>query len=611
MSQLTDLSVWVGGAAGDGIASSGESFVKACARSGYHVFAYNSYQSVIRGGHVCMHVRVGQQKVYTQGEQLHYLLALNQDTAQRYAKRIQPGGVLLYNRDKFQVDPKSVPAGVQAIGLPVMELVGNQLMQNIALMGALFGLLGLDPSQYKGLIKERFGKKGEQIVATNLSAFDKGAEYAKANSKAVTIAIAKSDGKRRLVASGNTLIGFGAIAAGCKFYSAYPMTPASSILHYLVKQGVRAGVLVKQAEDEIAVINMAIGAAHAGVRAMCGTSGGGFALMTEAVGEAAMTETPVVVVEVQRGGPSTGLPTKTEQADLFQLLGSSQGDFPKVILAPRTLTECYQLTIDAFNLAERYQVPVLLTSDLYLSERNETLDGLNITNVKIDRGQIVTEVNGGPYRRFKLTPNGVSPRLFPGTPGTTYVTATDEHDEDGVVISDVFTNPAMRVKMMDKRMKKLDFILKDMPDPQLEGPADADITLVGFGSTHAVMTEAREALAREGVKVNVLAPVALWPFKADAVKAILSKAKMTLGVEANYTGQFAKLVRMETGIALQHRLQKYDGEPFEPGQVITHIKQLLAKKPKEPTVASLVSDEGLPPDFSPIAAPGSEAVRVH
>jgi len=606
-----DLSVWVGGAAGDGIASSGESFVKACARTGYHVFAYNSYQSVIRGGHVCMHVRVGQQKVYTQGEDLHYLLALNQDTVARYGKRVQKGGAVLYNRDKFEVKPEQVAPGVQAIGLPVMELVGNQLMQNIALMGALFALLGLDPAQFKGLIKERFGKKGEQIVATNIAAFDKGAEFAKANAKLETIRIGKSDGKRRLVASGNSLIGFGAIAAGCKFYAAYPMTPASSILHYLVKQGVRAGMLVKQAEDEIAVINMAIGAGHAGVRSMCGTSGGGFALMTEAIGEAAMTETPVVIAEVQRGGPSTGLPTKTEQADLFQLLGSSQGDFPKVILAPRSLAECYTMTIEAFNLAERYQVPVLVTSDLYLSERNETLDGLDITHVKIDRGQAVSEVNGAPYRRFKLTPNGVSPRVVPGTPGATYVAATDEHDEDGVVISDVFTNPAVRVKMMDKRMRKMDFIAKELPDPELEGPADAPLTLVGWGSTHAVLTEAREALQKEGIAVNVFAPRYLCPFKAEAAKKLLERAKMTLAVEANYTGQIAKLIRMETGVTIQHHLHKYDGEPFEPGQVISHIKQLLAKKPTQSTTASVQSDEGLPPDFSPIAMPGSEAVRVH
>ena len=610
--QATALSVWVAGAAGDGIAASGESFAKACSRSGYHVFAYNSYQSVIRGGHVCMHIRIGQQKIYSHGDGLDYLVALNQDSVARYGKRIRNGGALLFNRDKFQIDPGQIGQGVQTIGLPVMELVGNQLMQNIALMGALYQLLGLDPTAFKGLIKERFGKKGEQIVQTNINAFDKGMEFAKANGKPGEIRLGKSDGKHRLIASGNALIAFGAIAAGCKFYSAYPMTPASSILHWFAKQGPKAGVLVKQAEDEIAVVNMAIGASHAGVRAMCGTSGGGFALMSEAIGEAAMTETPVVVVEVQRAGPSTGVPTKTEQADLFQLLGASQGDFPKAILAPRTLSECYDLTIHAFNLADRYQCPILITSDLYLSERNETLEGLDITNVSIDRAQAtLTEVNGAPYRRFADTPTGVSPRVLPGTPGAPYVTATDEHDQDGILISDVFTNPAIRAKMMEKRMRKLAHLVKELPKPELDGPQDADLTLVGWGSTYQVLLEARDALAKEGLKLNVFAPVVLWPFQAETVRTLLQKSKRLLAVEANYTGQLARLIRMETGIEIPHHLHKYDGEPFEPGQVVAHARQLLKNKPTQSTIASVVSDEGVPADFSPIAQPGAEAVRVH
>jgi len=608
----TDLSIWVGGAAGDGIASAGESFSKACSRSGYHVFAYNSYQSVIRGGHVCMHIRIGQQKVWSHGGHLHYLIALNEDTVRRYGKHIKTGGAVFYNSDKFQVAPEQVSHGVLLFGLPVMSLVGNQLMQNIALMGALFQVIGLDSAQFKKLIQERFGKKGDEVVRTNVQAFDKGAEFAKTHAQPGQLRLGQSDGKRRMLASGNTLIGFGALAGGCRFYAAYPMTPASSILHWLVKYGPKAGMLVKQAEDEIAVLNMAVGAGHVGARAMCGTSGGGFALMTEAVGEAGMTETPVVVVEVQRGGPSTGLPTKTEQADLFQLLGASQGEFPKAILAPRTLPECYQMTIEALNLAEKYQCPVLLTSDLYLSERNETLDGVDITNVKIDRGALLTEWPSAElYRRFLDTPSGVSPRVLPGAPGTPYVTATDEHDQDGIVISDVFTNPPMRAKMMEKRMRKMEALLRELPDPELEGPANAPLTLVGWGSTYQVLREAMEYLNRDGYPVNVFAPRYLWPFKGDKARALLERCRMTLAVEANYTGQFARFLRMETGLAIQHQLHKYDGEPFELAQVLKHVHRLLKEPPRQPTVASVVSTEGLPAIFSPIAIPGSEAVRVH
>ncbi len=609
---VTDLTVWIAGAAGDGIASAGESFAKACSRSGYHVFAYNSYQSVIRGGHVCMHIRIGQQKVYTHGDTCDYLIALNQESITRYGKRVTPGGVVLYNSEKFKATQDQVGQGVQLIGLPVMELVGNQLMQNTALMGALMQVLGIDPAAIRELIEERFKKKGDAVIKMNLDAFDKSGEYAKTKAKPGQIRIGKGDGKRRPLAGGNPLIAFGAVAAGCRFYSAYPMTPASSILHWLVKYGPKNGVLVKQCEDEIAAMNMAIGAGHVGVRAMTGTAGGGFALMTEAIGMAGMTETPVVIVEVQRGGPSTGLPTKTEQADLFQVFGASQGEFPKAIFVPRTLQECYDTAVEAFNLAEKYQIPVLIMSDLYLSERLETFDGVNIDKVPIDRGQLLTQVNGS-YRRFLDTPTGVSPRALPGTPGAVYTTATDEHDQDGIVISDVFTNPAIRVKMMEKRMRKMQYLAKDIAPPVLEGPADADLTLVSWGSTYQVLLETMNALNKEGFKVNVLCLRTVWPFPAPEVKAILSKAKLTLTVEANYTGQIAKFIRMETCVDLPHHLRKYDGEPFEPKQVIDYARKFLKNKPAGPTVASVMSDEGIPADFSPIQNPamGAEVARQH
>ncbi len=614
MAQARDeLTVWIGGAAGDGIASAGESFSKACTRAGYHVFAYNSYQSVIRGGHVCMHVRIGRQKVWTHGDTCNYLIALNQDTFKRYAKKVTPGGAVFYNTDKFKASASDVGPDVQLIGLPVMELVGNQLMQNTALMGAFLGAVGLDPTKMRELIQERFTKKGEAVIKANVDAFDKGIDFANTKAKPAGVRIGASDGKPRLLGSGNAIVGFGAVAAGCQFYAAYPMTPASSILHWLAQYGPKAGMLVKQAEDEIAVINMTVGAAHAGVRAMCGTSGGGFALMTEGIGEAGMTETPIVILEAQRGGPSTGLPTKTEQADLFQVLGASQGDFPKIVLAPCTLPECFTLTIRAFNLADRYQCPVIIMSDLYLAERNETLEGLEIRNIPIDRGPLLTQWNGAAYHRYEDTPTGVSPRAIPGTEGAVHVAATDEHDEDGILISDVFSNPPARVKIMSKRMRKIEHALKELPPPQLEGPADAELTLVGWGSTYSVLREAMDALNREGLSVNLLAPRVLAPFQGEAVGKLLAGTKITLAVEANYTGQLARLIRMETGFAIRHHLHKFDGEPFEPRQVIDHARTILKTKPKEPVIVIAVSDEGLPPDFSPIASPalGAETARQH
>ena len=603
MTARDEFTVWIAGAAGDGIASAGESFAKACSRLGLHVFAYNSYQSVIRGGHVCMHIRVGSRVVETQGDNAcDFLIALNMDSVLRYGKMVHPRGSIIFNADKLKVTPELLGKDAQSCGLPIMELTkNNPLMQNIVALGTLMYLLGLSTTGLEELVRERFQKKGEQVIVANLSAMQAGFEHAKAHNKPSDITVT-GDGKRRLLMAGNPAIGLGALAAGCRFYSAYPMTPASSLLHWLVKYAARTGVLVKQCEDEIAALNMAIGAGHVGVRAMTGTSGGGFALMTEAVGEAGMTETPVVIVMAMRGGPSTGLPTKTEQGDLFQALGASQGDFPKIILAPRTVEECYTTAIEAFNLADKFQCPVILLTDLYLAESLQTVDGVDIKHIPIDRGPLLERVENGGYRRFADTETGVSPRALPGTPGICYVSATDEHDEDGIVISDVFTNPPTRVKMMDKRMRKIKFILQDLPKPAIEGPADADLTLVGWGSTCSVLKETVHVLTREGFKVNMLVLRNLWPFQDEEVAQLLRRCKVTMSVEGNFSGQLVQLIRMRTGIAIQHHLRKYDGEPFNPSHVIEQARTILIEKPKQSIIATVITDEGLPKDFSPVAA---------
>jgi len=345
--------------------------------------------------------------------------------------------------------------------------------------------------------------------------------------------------------------------------------------------GPRYGVFVKQMEDEIGVLNLAIGAAHAGVRAMVGTSGGGFALMTEAVGQAAMTETPVVIIEVQRGGPSTGLPTKTEQGDLNQMFGASQGDYPRLIVAPTDVVDCFYTVAEAFNLAEKYQIPVIVASDLYLSEHHETVDpeALNF-EVPIERGEIITPWDGngkwdGEYRRFLDTETGVSPRALPGTEGTLYVAASDEHDEHGVLISDLYTDPPTRKKMMEKRMRKMQYLIRDLEPPKLEGPAEAEVTLIGWGSTKGVIREARQLLADEGIAANQLQIKYLVPFHTKEVETILRTCTRTVVVENNYSGQLARHLRAETGIKVDGKILKYDGEPFEPRYIVNAIKEVL------------------------------------
>jgi 2-oxoglutarate ferredoxin oxidoreductase subunit alpha len=432
------------------------------------------------------------------------------------------------------------------------------------------------------VLGDTFKHKGEAVVDQNVGVLRAGYEYAR--EKFVPLGYEwKFSRIRRPFITGNEAFAIGAVAGGCKFYSAYPMTPASSILHWMASHGAKCGVVVKQCEDELAVVNVAVGAGHAGVRAMCGTSGGGFALMTEAIGQAGMIEAPVVIIEVQRGGPSTGIPTKTEQADLNQVFGASQGDYPRVIIAPIDTTDCYYAAVEAHNLAEKYQLPVTIISDLLLSEHPETVEADALRrDVPIERGEMITDwpEENGQFKRYLFTESGVSPRALPGTPGAMYVAATDDHDEEGVVISDVFTTPPVRRKIQEKRMRKMDLALKDLPAPRLEGPQDAEVTLVGWGSTTGVIREAVALLAREGVVANHLQIKYLHPFHTREVNEILRRAKRTICIECNYTGQFARHLRAETGFSVDDLILKYDGEPFEPAQIAAQVKAILAGKPR-------------------------------
>ncbi len=584
-----EFTVGIGGAAGDGLDKSGDTLAKGVSRLGLHVYAYNSYQSIIRGGHIWLRVRFSEEKVYSHGDHLNLLVALNQDTVERHAPEVEPGGAVLYNSNRFTCETRLLREGVVGLPLPVNEITkpfGRLLpiMQNTVALGALNFLVQLDFDSTVGVLADTFKHKGQAVIDQNVKILRAGFDYAKERFVPLVKEQWKFSRVRRPFATGNELFALGAVAAGCKFYSAYPMTPASSILHWMASHGEKCGVVVKQCEDELAVVNMAIGAGHAGVRAMCGTSGGGFALMSEAIGMAGMIEAPVVVIEVQRGGPSTGIPTKTEQGDLNQVFGASQGDFPRVIIAPTDTADCFWTTVEAFNLAEKYQLPVMIISDLLLSEHPETIEPNALRHdVPIERGELVAEwpKSNGPYKRYANTPSGISPRALPGTEGTDYVAATDEHDEEGIVISDMFTSPPVRRKIMEKRMKKVEGVAKGLKPPKLEGPPDAPVTLVGWGSTEGVIREACALLAAGGVRANHLQIKYLHPFHSAEVTAILKKSKKIIDVEANYTAQFARFLRAETGIQASDTVLKYDGEPFEPRIIADDVKRILAGKPAD------------------------------
>jgi 2-oxoglutarate/2-oxoacid ferredoxin oxidoreductase subunit alpha len=588
---MQEVTIGIAGAAGDGLDKSGDTLAKICGRLGLYVYAYNSYQSIIRGGHIWLKLRVGSERVYSHGDRLTVLIALNQDSLERHASEVDEGGVIVFNADRLKCDPALVRKGVQILPVPIAELTAEAVkthgalapvMQNTIALGAALAVSKLGLDEANQVLQDTFGHKGEKVVGLNQSVLKIGYDFANKEAESVTTDW-KFSRKKRPFLTGNEAIAIAAYAAGCKFYSAYPMTPASSILHWMSTNSRKTGIVVKQGEDELAVINMAIGAGIAGVRSMCATAGGGFALMTEAMGMAGIMEVPVVAVEVQRGGPSTGLPTKTEQADLYQVYGASQGEYPRLIVCPRDIGDAYACTVEAFNMADKYQLPVTIMSDLLLSEHHEHVDQSEMpADVKVERGEIVKEwpEEKGKFKRFKFTESGISPRALPGTANTLFINASDDHDEESILISDMFTSPPVRRKIMEKRMRKVENMLKELPAPTLEGgPKDADVTIVCWGSTAGVVKEAVDMLNANGVKTNFICIKYIYPFHAKEVTELLSKAKKKISVEVNFTSQMARYLRSETGIAMDDHINKYDGEPFEPKEVMELVKEKLASKP--------------------------------
>jgi 2-oxoglutarate ferredoxin oxidoreductase subunit alpha len=425
----------------------------------------------------------------------------------------------------------------------------------------------------------RFQRQGETIVSENVSVARAGFDYAQTNFEPFP-EVLPNGGKPLGVWAGNDALAMGGAAAGVKFYAAYPMSPSTGVLHWMAQNARNLDIMVRQVEDEIAVANMVIGAAHTGCRAMCATSGGGFALMTEAIGAASMMEIPVVYINVQRAGPSTGVPTKTEQGDLWQALGASQGDYESLVVAPKDALDAYNSVAELFNLADKFQCPGIIISDLLISEGRYSFDPDQVNlNPKIDRGELITQPKkGNGYQRYKFTESGVSPRAIPGLEGYVHIVATDEHDEDGVLISDEFTHPHKRRKMVEKRARKFQNIDQEVSAPELEGPADAEVTLIGWGSTYGVIKEAVQQLKEQGINANQLPVKWLIPLNGDAISVTLAKCQHTIIVENNYSGQFARYLRSETGFAANGHIRKYDGEPFMPHHIVDGVLEQLSGK---------------------------------
>lgn len=564
---MVDVTLKVGGAAGQGVQTVSEVLSLILARHGYYVFSIEDYQSRIRGGHTFTLLRVAEQWVSGGKGALDILVCLDEATYHLHRGEVKEGGVILgkTGNEAPGEDVRLLPLDFEGVALRL----GNRVFANMVATGAVLAILGIGLEEAREYVRETFARKGPEIVAKNEEALEEGTRLVEASGLSSSPFLGghqnPSRVSRRYLISGNEALGLGALLAGCTFYSAYPMTPSTGILNFLASRAEAYGLIVEQAEDEIAAINMAIGASYAGARAMTGTSGGGFCLMCEGLGLAAMTETPIVVIDAQRPGPSTGLPTRTAQGDLLFVLHASHDEFPRFVFAPRDPQEALNTVIRAFNLAEKYQVPAIILSDQYLADTRWSYDRLSCEERPI-RPSLSWD-GTSPYRRYALTPDGISPRLFPG--GEALVVAdSDEHDERGHLTEDL----ALRKAMQEKRMRKLEVMRKEMRLPfVLEGK---DATLIGWGSTWGVLLEVRKALGQKGKSIGVVHFSDLYPLP-EGLRDFLKRFPNPVVVEQNFSGQLATLLEQETLLPFPKRICRYDGLPFLVEELVEQVAEVL------------------------------------
>ncbi len=572
----------IGGEAGFGIMTTGLMFSKIATRLGYYIFDHIEYPSLIRGGHNVYEVRVSDEPVYAQEYGIDVLIALNKETVTLHHKEMKPTSVILYDKEQFSLDDAGVDPAVELYHLPLTQLIkeagATKLMENNVALGATMGMLGMDSAVLYALIGEMFAKKGDEVISENKNAAQKGYEYTTSNkSQKLTQTLPKIEQKiPHMVVSGNEAVGMGAFAAGCNLYIAYPMTPSSGVLHFMAEYGDQYGTVVKHAEDEISVINMAIGASYAGARAMIGTSGGGFSLMAEGLGLAGVTETPLVIFEGQRPGPATGMPTWTAQGDLQFLIHAAQDEFPRMIFAPGDATEAFYLTAHAFNVADYYQTPVFIMSDTYLAEGHQSVPVFDTKSITINRGKLLSWTDGDTrenYLRYDVTDDGIAWRALPGMKKALFLANSYEHNRYGWATEEIDA----RVEQVDRRNKKFGLYEKTVPHQVIYGDPNADLTLVAWGSTKGPVLQALAELKNEGFKksVNFLHITAVWPLPAAQIADVLGSAKKTLLIEGNSQAQMGQLIRQETGVHLKDQYLRYDGRPFYPEDIKAKIKERL------------------------------------
>jgi len=571
-----DISIRIGGEAGQGMNVISGLLGKVFLRTGFWVFTYHDIMSRIRGGHNFSQIRLSTSPIRASSAQVHILVCLDKNTLNLYKDEIKK--VIIFDPDQIEDEE---PKGKKYLPIPLERIArekgGDVRMSNTVASGAVLAVLGSSLESLLELLKESFQSKGDKVVKANLECARAGYQYARKNFKGEKICgdLSKKKSKKRLFITGSEAMAVGAITSNIRFYSAYPMSPATAIMVYLASHQKDYGLIVEQAEDEISAVNMAIGASFAGARAMTATSGGGLALMVEGISLAGMTETPLVIVDCQRPAPATGLPTRTEQADLLFVAHCGHGEFPRVIFAPSSADEAFHLIIKSFYLAEKYQIQVFVLGDQYLNDSSWTVEPFKLDtkyNIRksILSGKDLEDISPYQYKRYKLTKSGISPRILPGTPDQVLYADSDEHTEEGHITE----NAEVRRNMVDKRLKKMKGLEKEMSLPKIYPNKKAEQYVVSWGSTLGVVEEAVQQLREKDFNIGYIHFSEIYPLRKDSFPPEIKEKADLITVENNATGQFSKFLRMETGISIEKKLLKYDGRPFSPQELV----QLIEKK---------------------------------
>ena len=586
--RTNELSFMVGGFAGQGVNTVGNAFARICSRVGLHVFVNLEYPSNIKGEHNYAQVMVSEEPVGSHVRPVDLLLALDAKSAVLHKNEIAPGGALIYDREGLEVSPVDVGLKVgdivrddiTVIDMPMAQIAkdagGTKKMINSVGLGAVLGLLCLDFESLADMLRQSLAKFEDKVIEMNIEGAQRAYDITHDKySQRFDVVLEKCDAPDRMLLTGNHAVAMGALKAGIKFYSSYPMSPSSAVLAYLSKHTHDCDIVTILPEDEISAAGMAVGASFAGVRAMAGTSGGGFCLMTEHLGLAGIAEIPLVILEAQRPGPATGLPTRTEQGDLKFVLSAHQGDFPRIVVAPGDPSEAFYLTFEAFNLADKYQIPVIVLTDKHLSESFWTWEPFDTAGMKIDRGELLRKkdlANIGDYKRFQITDSGISPRTRPGIPGGVFKATGNEHNEFGLISEDADN----RARQMEKRLRKTASLDVSEIGVKLHGDPNAELTLIGWGSTKPVILDAMSHLKKDhAVSCNFLQVIYMEPFPTDRVTEVIGNAKRTMLVENNATGQLGNLIRQKTGLAVADKILKYNGRQFFRDELVDLIEKRL------------------------------------